>query len=72
MPKPKKDLSVADRDWIAAQLLAASESLISTAQAMKSVGLKSPQRSETRKKSVCRQAQKSPSLAMTDRLPSLP
>jgi len=54
MPKPKKDLSVADRDWIAAQLLAASESLISTAQAMKSVGLKSPP------------------LAMTDRLPSLP
>jgi len=58
MPKPKKDPTVADREWIAAQLLAASEGLISTAQAMKSVGLKSPQRSETRKKSVYRQAPK--------------
>jgi len=51
-------LSVEEKERIATQLLAASEGLISTAQAMKTAGLKSPERSETSKKRVYRKAQK--------------
>lgn len=58
MPKKKKDLTAAHRERIAAQILAASEGLISTAAAMKSVGFKSPERDETTKKRVYRLAQK--------------
>jgi len=58
MPKKKTNLSVEEKERIAAQLLAASEGLISTAQAMKTAGLKTPERSETSKKRVYRRAQK--------------
>ena len=58
MPKKKTNLSVAEKERIAAQLLAASEGLFSTAQAMKTAGLKTPERSETSKKRVYRKAQK--------------
>jgi len=58
MPPKKKTLTVAEKERIAAQMLAASEGLISTAEAMKMCGLTSPQRSESRKKRVYRNAQK--------------
>ena len=57
-PKKRPVLSVNEKERIAAQLLAASEGLISTAQAMKTAGLKTPERSETSKKRVYRKAQK--------------
>jgi len=57
-PKKRAVLSVEEKEQIAAQLLATSESLISTAQAVKTAGLKSPERSETNKKRVYRKAQK--------------
>ena len=57
-PKKRPVLSVNEKERIAAQLLAASEGLISTAQAMKTAGLRTPERSETSKKRVYRKAQK--------------
>jgi len=58
MPPKKRVLTVAEKERTAAQLLAASEGLISTFQAMKTIGLASPQRSDSRKKRVHRHAQK--------------
>jgi len=55
-PKKRPVYSVEERERIAAQLLAASEGLLSTAQAMKQAGLNSPEMSESRKKSVYRHA----------------
>jgi len=56
MRKKKPPLSLEEKERIAAQLLAAPEGLISAATAMKCVGLKSPERDETRKKRVYRKA----------------
>jgi len=58
MTKKKTNLSVEEKERIAAQLLAASEGLISTAEAMKTAGLKTPKQTETSKKRVYRKAQK--------------
>jgi len=66
MPKKKTDLSVEEKERIGAKLLAASEGLILTAQAMKTAGLNTPQRSETKKKRVCRQAQKIKAVGAND------
>jgi len=57
-PKKRPVLSVEEKERIAAQLLAASEGLFSTATAMKLVNLKSPQRDESRKKRVWRNSKK--------------
>jgi len=57
-PKKRPVLSKEEKERIAAQLLAASEGLISTALAMKTVGFKSPERDEKTKKRVYRKAQK--------------
>jgi len=56
MPKKKVNLSVEEKERIAAQLLAASEGIISTAEAMKIATLKTPERSEARKKKIYRRA----------------
>jgi len=58
MAKKKPSLSLEEKERIAAQLLAASEGLISTATAMKYAGMRTPERDETRKKRVYRKAQK--------------
>jgi len=71
MPKKKTNLSVAEKERIAAQLLAASGGLFLTAQAMKTAGLKTPERSETSKKRVYRKTQKSSLLATTMACPRL-
>ena len=71
MPKKKTNLSVAEKERIAAQLLAASEGLFSTAQAMKTAGLKTPERSETSKKRVYRKAQKIKLVGHNDGVPTL-
>jgi len=56
MPKKKNNLTVEEKERIAAQLLAASEGMLSTAEAMKSIGMTTPQRSESRKKKVYRRS----------------
>ena len=58
MAKKKKDLTLAEKERLAAQVLAASEGQISTAVAMKTIGFTSPERSESRKKRLYRHAQK--------------
>jgi len=42
LPKKKTNISVEEKEWIAAQLLAASEGLISTAQGMKAAKIEHP------------------------------
>jgi len=58
MPKKKKELTVWERESIVAHVLVVCDGLILTHAAIKSVGLKSPQKNETRKKRVYMQAQK--------------
>jgi len=65
-PKKRPVLSVEEKEQIAAQLLAASEGLLSTAQAMKTCGMTSPQRSESRKKRVYRKAKKIKCVGLDD------
>jgi len=50
--KEESQLSVEEKERIAAQLLAASEGIISTAEAMKIATLKTPERSEVRKQNM--------------------